>query len=391
MKTILSFIPVPVARRATYIYLALMAGAALFGGCSDEGDMTDKEVDRIPVSFSAGIQTVNTRTVPSGDTWLPTDRIGIIMAATGSNINFGDGILADNFSYTAVAVDIDGNGNSIATFTATDGKPIYYPAKGRVDFYAYYPYTKKETDGGKLSNYYEYPVDLSNQSNPSTIDVLYALVKDMARSTSPVNLRFCHVLSKITLNITAGDGINADDISALKAINVEINIETRARLAIWNDSRIFSNGNTKSVNPYRENTTSAGATFSAIVLPGNHNAIPVTFILKGKKYMCTLPAGQWYAGTNYIYPVTIRGAGITVGTSDIKSWEQENKRDAPTERFDMVYLPADTLMMGSSNGTNIGNADGSGLNPPADLLPHNRIPPGDQRVVWIEKKQKIRD
>ena len=92
MTTILSF-PTAAVRRATRVALGLMAGAALLCACTQEDapDAPDGG-DRIPVTFSAEINSSAatspktgeelryTRTTGGGDTWLPTDRIGIIMA-----------------------------------------------------------------------------------------------------------------------------------------------------------------------------------------------------------------------------------------------------------------------------------------------------------------------
>lgn len=79
--------------RVSGVTLGLVAG---------EDGPESGDAARIPVSFSAGIESVAvTRTANGGDTWTTTDRIGIIMAKAGTDIytSSGNGILADNIEY----------------------------------------------------------------------------------------------------------------------------------------------------------------------------------------------------------------------------------------------------------------------------------------------------
>lgn len=370
MTTILSF--KQAARRATRVALALVTGAALLCACTQEDapDAPDGG-DRIPVTFSAGIESAAvTRTTGLGNnTWTSTDRIGIIMAKAGTNIyTSGDtGILASNIEYAPGDIGTD-KGQSIATFTPVSRKPIYYPRTGTVDFYAYYPHTPKKADGGELKDSYSFDINLSDQSNPATIDVLLAKVKGVAPGSAPVVLPFRHALSKFTLNVTAGEGITPSDISALKADDVEMTITPTGTFLIGDDDNIVVIPQTKTVHPYRETSASAGvdATFSVIVLFGIDEAIPVTFTIGGTVYTCTLSSSTRQPGANYVYPVTVRGTGITVGEPTIGEWTTNDRGTGTAEEIgkgiEKVFIPAGTFLMGSSNGSNIGNKDGSGLN-----------------------------
>lgn len=352
MTTILSFNLA--ARRATRVALALIAGAALLCACTQEDapDAPDSG-DRIPVTFSAGIQSAAvTRTTDGGNTWLPTDRIGIIMAMAGTNIytSGGNGILYDNIEYAPGNIGTD-KGQSIATFTPVSGKPIYYPRTGTVDFYAYYPYTPKKADGGELKNSYSFNINLSDQSNPATIDVLLAKVKGVAPGSAPVVFPFRHALSKITLNVTAGEGITPADIAALTADDVEMTITPEGTVQIGNDYDIAMIPQTKAVHPYRETSAGADATFSAIVFWDSNKAMPVTFTIGGTAYTCNLPKSTKQSGNNYVYPVTIKRTGIEINSYSIEDWKVEgNKGSGTTEKSDVVYIHAGTFTMGSPEG-----------------------------------------
>ena len=96
-----------------------------------------------------------------------------------------------------------GNGNFLS-----DGKAIEYPSDGSaVDFIAYYPYQST------LDNYI-YKVDVTNQSKPEEIDLLYAdnLTNRTATSTTG-NLQFYHQLSQLVLNLSSSDNTDFSNLS----------------------------------------------------------------------------------------------------------------------------------------------------------------------------------
>lgn len=361
MTTISSF--PPAARRVTRLALALIAGAALLCACTQEDtpDAPDGG-DRIPVTFSAGIESAAvTRTADGGNTWLPTDHIGIIMARAGTDIyaSGGNGILYDNTEYAVGNIGTDRDG-STATLTPASGNPTYYPRTGKVDFYAYYPYTAKGDNGEKLDEHYIYTIDLKDQSNPAAIDVLYAEAKDVARSRTPIELSFRHVFAKVTFNVKAGDGIATADIAAMKSedVKVKFNESDLVEVLLWWQGKTTPSKSATSpqVSAYKESTASDGAdaTFSVIVCPAVDVKTPVRFTVGGKTYTVTLDPtaidGHWYSGNNYVYPVTVKRTGIEIGTCSIEDWTVENKGAGTVEKPDpanFAYIPAGTFLMGS--------------------------------------------
>lgn len=352
MTTILSF--KQAARRATRVALALIAGAALLCACTQEDtpDAPDSG-DRIPVTFSAGIESAAvTRTASSGETWISTDHIGIIMTRPGSKIgSSSEGILYENREYFPSDIGTNEQDQSCATFTCVDGHVMYYPRTGEVNFYAYYPYTKID-DSGQMDSHYNYTIDLSDQSNPAAINVLFAEKENVTRSRVPVEFSFMHVFAKVTLKVTAGDGLSASDIAALKAEDVKMKFDNSDLVVVqlWSQGKATRSKSATSpqVSAYKESTASDGvdATFSFIILPGNHVETPVKFTIGGKDYTAKLPEGQWQSQYNHVYPVTVRKTGantksrasvgdricIEVGTCSIKSWEVENKDRGMVEK-----------------------------------------------------------
>lgn len=369
MTTILSF--PPAARRATRVALGLMAGAALLCACTQDDAPGDG--DRIPVTFSAGIESaaVTRTTGLDNNTWTSSDHIGIVMSKAGYDIGYGEGtggIFASNIEYAADKIDLNDKGRSRATFIPVSGKPIYYPRTGQVDFHAYYPYTKRDNDGGKMNDTYDYTVDLSDQSNPAAIDLLYAEALGIGRSSKPVDFGFNHMCAKITLNVAAGEGFTADDIRALPAADVNVKIQTAVMMQLADFGRVVvaTGSPTEDVHPYKANVTPAGANavFSVIFSPRNEKDIPVQFTLGGKTYTVNLTPKDiydsthpipWQPGGNYVYPVTIKRTGIEVADKpEIKPWDgEDNKGSGTTEKSDVVYIHAGTFTMGSpENETN---------------------------------------
>lgn len=368
MTTILSF--PPAARRATRVALGLIAGAALLCACTQEDapDVPDGG-DRIPVTFTAGIESaaVTRTTGIDNNTWTSSDHIGIVMSKAGYDIGYGEGtggIFASNIEYAADKIDLNDKGRSRATFIPVSGKPIYYPRTGQVDFHAYYPYTKRDNDGGKMDKTYDYTVDLSDQSNPAAIDLLYAEALGIGRSSKPVDFDFNHMFAKITLNVAAGEGFTADDIKALPAADVNVKIQTAVMMQLADFGRVVvkKESSATDVHPYKHNIVPAGANavFSVIFSPRNEKDIPVKFTIDGMTYTVNLTPKEiydsthpipWQPGGNYVYPVIVKRTGVEVGECTIKDWEVEgNKGSGTMEKPDVVYIHAGTFTMGSPVG-----------------------------------------
>lgn len=375
MTTILSF--KQAVRRATRVALALVTGATLLCSCTQEDapDAPDGG-DRIPVTFSAGIESaaVTRTTGLDNNTWASTDHIGIVMSDAGTDIGYGDdrsNIFANNIEYAADKIDLENHGRSRATFIPVSGKPIYYPRTGKVDFHAYYPYTKRDKDGGKMNKTYDYTVDLSDQSNPAAIDLLYAEALGIGRSSKPVDFDFNHMFAKITLNVAAGEGFTADDIKALPAADVNVKIQTAVMMQLADFGRVVvkKESSATDVHPYKHNVTPAGANavFSVIFSPRNEKDIPVQFTIGGNTYTLNLTPKEiydsthpipWQPGANYVFPVTVKRTGIVTTGYSIKDWEvDDNKGSGTTEKSDVVYIQAGTFTMGSPVGEEDRNQD----------------------------------
>ena len=177
-------------------YLFIGMAVLMMAACSNDENETQVNDGRVAVSFAGGI----TLTRATTDAWEANDGIGIYMLEHGTKtVAHG----AANRKYVTTA----GNGE----FTpAGVEQTIYFPlnADEKVDFIAYYPQIDLTDD--------IYKVDVSDQKNPADIDLLRsdnATGKD--KSTNTVDLNFFHRLSRVEVELTAGEGVSDAELAGM--------------------------------------------------------------------------------------------------------------------------------------------------------------------------------
>ena len=383
---------------------ALLAGLLVMGGCSDDDGFSPDDGDRVAVSFSAGIdgaaipgvksgtrsasfgadgmqaitgvtdagvpyadyvaedgfptrtfypgrqaaiQSANgsglkTRTTAGGDEWVQNDGVGIFMLTNLGTITTAAHRLTDNKKYNATP----GNPASKADFSPDDGTDIYYPQSGNVDFIAYYPHGTINTAD------YTYNISVTDQTNPAAIDVLYAKTTNVAKSKTAVNLAFDHALSKVTLNVTLGDGLTSlagSDITAAKLTGMP----QTATMALQDGAVTAGTaGDISSLRGTVPGGASYDATFSAILIPQSSGGTnrTIVFTVDGTSYTGIIPNGDIFApGNHYTYPVTVKKSSVTMGTVSIDNWNTNNNPagNAEIPPVGMVLIPKGTFQMGS--------------------------------------------
>lgn len=340
---------------------ALPVVLLLAGGCTKE-EAPGPDGTPLAVTFTAGTEQAatpattaagvpQTRTTDGGDSWLATDAVGIFMLTTGGTLP-GDVVSgADNVRYTVTD----------ASTGALSGGPVYYPQSGNVDFIAYYPYGTASggaTAAGTVNTTdYTYNISLAGQTDAAAqnaIDVLYAKKTDVAKSGTAVNLAFGHVLSKVTLDVKAGEGIAQADVQNLAASAVEFGgMPQTATLGLQDGS--LTAGAVGGFNPVKAATATAAydATFTALVVPQNGTAgRTMVFTVGGETYTGTIPDGDAFtAGQHYAYPVEIRRTGVIVGMPDITRWDENDHGTGDVTEIgadiEWAKIPAGTFLMGS--------------------------------------------
>jgi formylglycine-generating enzyme required for sulfatase activity len=262
--------------------------------------------------------------------WLAGDETGIFMTGDAGNRKYGVSNAATGELSPADAANT-----------------LYYPQAGNVDFIAYYPWKSGQALGS-------YPVDVSGQTNPAAIDLLYSNnATGKNKNSGAVQLSFTHALSKLSLTVTEGTGI-----SSLAGLTVTIKgMDTRANFDLSNGT--FGTASAQAditLLCTQTPTTTLDGNYEAILLPLSMTGVTVEFALNGATYTWTPAAGMpalsaLQGGYRYAYTVTVNKTGITVSDGTITPWTgttdppQDGKKRI--KGIEVVFIPAGTFQMGS--------------------------------------------
>jgi len=165
------------------IYMGILSTLVLAGCKTNDDNSTWSGSDGIVFNSYIG-----SHTRASGSSWGNGDEVGIYMTGAGAGI---DAATAVNKKYLAQT-------NGILT-PESKTEAIYYPETGNADFVAYYPYSSSVADNIVA-------VNVSNQSKPEAIDLLYSNNAKNIANGATVSLGFTHQLSLVTIDLKNTDG-----------------------------------------------------------------------------------------------------------------------------------------------------------------------------------------
>lgn len=346
--------------------IAASAGVALFAGCTQE-EIVPANGDRTPVLFHGSVQTaVQQNAVHAGPndptTWNVGDKVGIMMVKAGGSIPADIVLGAVNEAYT---VD-----NTAGMLSPADGTPIYYPNTGEaVDFIAYYPFeVLMEQDyllrSGALS-------DQTTTEQQMRFDLLYSRnAANVPQSKDAVSLSFSHLMSKLIFEITLDKKLKGGEISTvlLSGMPAQATFDMRDGSLSGTDTP----ADDEPISALRSTEPASGtdAVFTAIVSPQAAEAFPgrrITVVVDGVEYEGAIPDNHTYKSNGgYIYSVTVQQAGVRVGSMRVGDWQVNDRGSSDATlvagTIKKVRIPAGTFLMGSSDGSNIGDKDKTGLN-----------------------------
>jgi hypothetical protein len=277
---------------------------SLLGACTYEvveEIRPDNDSEPVVVAFSASTGMPATRTEGGGNKWQGGDEVGLFMLATGGSLA-GDIVNnADNRLFIAIPVN---SGSEALLDPADPSFAIYYPHVGRMDFIAYYPYKTKGTGG--ISPDYRYPVDVTNQSNPANIDMLYAKKTGVPKSPATVVLSFEHQLSKLTLQVKRDNTLGSADFAALGATIKGM----PATASINLDNSLLTPGAAAPIPMLKTGNTGNEATFEAIIIPtpAGTTGRQIAFSANNYIYVWNIPDDASFEKSKH-YTFTIRLSG----------------------------------------------------------------------------------
>jgi hypothetical protein len=291
----------------TRINLFLISALAIvFAGCSNNDEIIDSDLQRSEVALdvTAGIAIEAPQTRVSGTSWSSNDAIGIFQMRTGTTT-----LMDTNRRYT--------NNSGSSTFSpAAPDQIIYFPIATTPlsDFIAYYPYKVAQTD-------FVYPIDVTSQSNQQAIDLLTAdRVVGKNKNNPAVAFNFKHRLSKLELDLSAGNGIETSD---LHGITITITEQQPTATFDLNTGVLTPSGTAQTITL---NTATNGLFADAIIIPAEAGAArQLTFTLgSGERFVWNIPNTKAFeAGQKNIYDITINRTSINV-VSTITDWAAGN-------------------------------------------------------------------
>ena len=184
----------------------------------------------------------------------------------------------------------------------------------KVDFVAYYPYTAGLTDD-------IYKADITTQSSPASIDLMTARIASTAdepldKDHTAVVFIFGHRLSRVEVNVEAGDGFTNADLAGL-AITLS-NQPLKADFELLTD-KLTSGSETGTITL---NTAANGRKASAIILPQEGlTGRTLTFTMKNNSiFTWDIETDRTFeTGKKTVFNIRLARAGIEVTTS-IQAW-----------------------------------------------------------------------
>ena len=244
------------------------------------------------INFTSYIEGLTSRA--SGSAWDDGDRVGIFMTAG-----------ADEFANREYAASASGN-------LTPAGQALKWPEEGSASFLAYYPYTASLS--GKT-----YAVDVTDQTDPKKIDLLYSNNAANVANGETVNLAFKHQLSQIVINVEKDATI---ETTAGLAISIS-GMDTQASFDL-NDGTLTPGGNKGNI---AMNVNAEGTQAEAIVIPAaDLSGAKMTFTLQGMSFDYSV-TGTYEAGTKYTYKATLSilngQPAVTMGTASIEDWKDQ--------------------------------------------------------------------
>lgn len=309
----------------TRLFMSMAAAAVILAGCNNEE--TDNWAGEI--RLSSGLTAQQTRSIATG---LQGDQI-----AGGIHVGFfiNEDAQSPTTTYPQnLEYKADGSGSF-------SGTAVYYPQSGnKVNIYAYAPW---ETDLALNGTYaFSIRADQSKDADYLASDLLwgqpmkptagggYETANPVARTKTPVNVSFKHLLSKIqvTLIPDQSSGLTAADFKGARLEILSVLPGVSLTLADGGISTATGTPSPVIAATYDGAATPTALTAAAIVVPQTFTKgskfMKVTLATGGELFY-TLPGTDADAnlilesGKVYTYDITVKLTGLRV-TSKIEDW-----------------------------------------------------------------------
>ena len=298
-------------------YLFALALVMSMQGCSKDLVVTDEPNDpekfeevQLRLTGEVAYMTPETRLDANG--FVNNDEFGVYVS-TKSDLQISNN-KADNKKFVY-------NG-STGVIEASSGNDISWSSDSEeFNIYAYYPYVSGVTNANEIP--FSVKADQTSNDNYYESDFLRANKKNVAKTSSAVELQFKHLMSKISITLKLDKSFPEDEFSAAVANNtVELTIEglvTDCTIDIEKEptNTPVTIGSTKAV------ITANGTdkSYTAIVPPQNANDVKFRLRVGDKYYSSTLKSVNYTNGNEYSYNFFVKKtSGMSIKSTSISSW-----------------------------------------------------------------------
>lgn len=299
-------------------YILFAAVALTLAACTNENDPVAPADGKVAARIVADIDHVATRA--SGTAWAPDDRIGIYT------------VPGTKTYYTNIPYKWDGT-----KFNA-DGTVIYFQSNEKVTFNAYYPFAG--TSG--MLEPIAVTTDAEAQKNLPRIDFLFAMGATADKNKPTVlftgEAAFRHSMSRITIEFKEGSDVVFEDCLTaytLKGLDLRGTFNPENGVAVTQNNTAPEEGLKMELTGAKADNDGKYTAPSVIVFPQDVNGtIALEVTVEGETYRATLTLPSAIEGLsgdelkllnpgyNYKFPVTVKKAGLSVGTCEIAEWKE---------------------------------------------------------------------
>ena len=286
-------------------YVLFIAAAALaLAACTGDENLNDGPV-AIQLSSSLEVQTRAASGIQDS-AFYEGESVDVFVT---------EAVEADESATTTYPQPLTYTTGTNGTMTPPTGGQPYFPTSGNgVNIHAYYP-SEAVTDMGASGVAFTVKADQSTDAAYKASDLTFGTAANpVSRQSSAIPVTFRHLLSKITVNLTSGDGNPSLDGATVSLMNVCL------------DAQI-----TPSDGTVAEGTGTQDESVTVTTGTGGSAVIPVQTVINGKQFIrvqlqtgnnlyYTLPQNATFqSGKVYTYNIKVNLTDLEV-TSSITDW-----------------------------------------------------------------------
>lgn len=240
------------------------------------------------------------------------DRVGLYVvnyngSTAGTLANSGNHVNNMRFSYSG---------------TWTPDATIYWKDETtHADFYLYYPYAQVSSVS---EHQFTAAADQSQESAYKNSDLMIGRSTNIAPTASAVTIGVSHVLSRININVVAGNGFTTESL-AQSTIAVKINgVKTSAKVNLAT-SEVTATGDAASVTPLRISQTE----YKAIIVPQSVDEGNLIVINVDSRDYTLKKSFTFESGKSHNFTVTLEKTSNGINVS-INPWNTDGEDNGGT-------------------------------------------------------------